>query len=99
MQVEKLTISELLLVTPKKHGDARGFFSETFRADILAAHGVGASFVQDNHVRSPQRGVLRGLHYAQGKLVRCTRGFILDVAVDIRVGSLTFRRHVAVGER
>src|SRR6266699_670518 len=76
MQVETLTIPELLLVTPDKHGDQRGFFSETFRADILAAHGVKASFVQDNHVRSTQKGVLRGLHYqtpphAQGKLVRC----------------------------
>jgi dTDP-4-dehydrorhamnose 3,5-epimerase len=101
MQVETLTIPELLLVTPDKHGDQRGFFSETFRADILAAHGVGASFVQDNHVRSSQKGVLRGLHYqtpphAQGKLVRCTRGSILDVAVDIRVGSPTYGRHVAV---
>ena len=101
MQVEKLTIPELVLVTPDKHGDQRGFFSETFRADILAAHGVGANFVQDNHVRSTQKGVLRGLHYqtpphAQGKLVRCTRGSILDVAVDIRVGSPTYGRHVAV---
>src|SRR4051812_37711336 len=101
MQVEKLTIRELLLVTPKKHGDQRGFFSETFRADILATHGVDASFVQDNHVRSMQKGVLRGLHYqapphAQGKLVRCNRGSILDVAVDIRVGSPTYGRHVAV---
>ena len=101
MQVEKLTIPELLLVTPDKHGDQRGFFSETFRADILAAHGVEASFVQDNHVRSTQKGVLRGLHYqtpphAQGKLVRCPRGSILDVAVDIRVGSPTYGRHVAV---
>ena len=95
MQVEKLTVPELLLVTPDKHGDQRGFFSETFRADILAAHGVGANFVQDNHVSSTQKGVLRGLHYqtpphAQGKLVRCTRGSILDVAVDIRVGSPTY---------
>jgi dTDP-4-dehydrorhamnose 3,5-epimerase len=101
MQVETLTIPELLLLTPDKdkHGDQRGFFSETFRADILAAHGVKASFVQDNHVRSTQKGVLRGLHYpphAQGKLVRCPRGSILDVAVDIRVGSPTYGRHVAV---
>ena len=101
MQVEKLTVPELVLFTPKKHGDERGFFSETFRADILAAQGVKASFVQDNHVRSAQKGVLRGLHYqtpphAQGKLVRCARGSILDVAVDIRVGSPTYGRHVAV---
>ena len=59
MQVETLTIPEL----PDKHGDQRGFFSETFRANIFEAHAVGASFVQDNHVRSTQKGVLRGLHY------------------------------------
>jgi dTDP-4-dehydrorhamnose 3,5-epimerase len=101
MQVEQLTIPEVLLVTPNKHGDERGFFSETFRADVLAAQGVSVSFVQDNHVSSTQKGVLRGLHYqtpphAQGKLVRCPRGSILDVAVDIRVGSPTYGRHVAV---
>jgi dTDP-4-dehydrorhamnose 3,5-epimerase len=101
MHFEKLTIPELVLVTPKKHGDERGFFSETFRADILAAQGVKASLVQDNHVRSTQKGVLRGLHYqtpphAQGKLVRCARGSILDVAVDIRVGSPTYGRHVGL---
>lgn len=101
MQVDKLTIPGLLLLTPKKHGDQRGFFSETFRADILADQGVKASFVQDNHVRSTQKGVLRGLHYqspphAQGKLVRCAQGSILDVAVDIRVGSPTYGQHVGV---
>ncbi|MGY3494952.1 dTDP-4-dehydrorhamnose 3,5-epimerase [Bradyrhizobium sp. USDA 4502] len=100
MRVEVLTIPEVLLVTPIKHGDERGFFSETFRADVLAARGVRESFVQDNHVRSTQRGVLRGLHFqtpphAQGKLVRCMRGAILDVAVDIRAGSPTYGRHVA----
>jgi dTDP-4-dehydrorhamnose 3,5-epimerase len=101
MHVERLEIPDLLLVTPRKHGDQRGFFSETFRADVLAGAGVDASFVQDNHVHSTQKGVLRGLHFqapphAQGKLIRCTRGAILDVAVDIRVGSPTYGRHVAV---
>jgi dTDP-4-dehydrorhamnose 3,5-epimerase len=101
MQIERLAIPDLLLLTPKKHGDQRGFFSETFRADIFAAHGVESLFVQDNHVHSTQKGVLRGLHFqtpphAQGKLVRCTRGAILDVGVDIRVGSPTYGRHVAV---
>ncbi len=100
MQIETFDIAGPLLVTPKKHGDARGFFSETFRADILRAHGVELDFVQDNHVYSAQRGVLRGLHFqtpphAQGKLVRCARGSILDVAVDIRSGSPTYGRHVA----
>jgi dTDP-4-dehydrorhamnose 3,5-epimerase len=101
MQIERLKIPDLLLVTPTKHGDQRGFFSEIFRADVLAGFGVEASFVQDNHVHSTQRGVLRGLHYqtqphAQGKLIRCPRGAILDVAVDIRLGSPTYGRHVAV---
>jgi dTDP-4-dehydrorhamnose 3,5-epimerase len=100
MQIERLEIADVLLVTPMKHGDQRGFFSETYRADIFAASGLDASFVQDNHVHSMQKGVLRGLHFqtpphAQGKLVRCTRGAILDVAVDIRVGSPSYGRHVA----
>ena len=101
MQIERLEIPDVLLVKPIKHGDQRGFFSETFRADVFAAHGVDARFVQDNHVHSMQKGVLRGLHFqapphAQGKLVRCTRGAILDVGVDIRVGSPSYGRHVAV---
>ena len=101
MQIERLDIPDILLVKPTKHGDQRGFFSETFRADVFAAHGVDARFVQDNHVYSMQKGVLRGLHFqapphAQGKLIRCTRGAILDVAVDIRAGSPTYGRHVAV---
>lgn len=101
MQVERLSIADVLLITPKKHGDDRGFFSETFRVDALVDHGIIAPFVQDNHVRSTQKGVLRGLHYqtpphAQGKLVRCSRGAILDVGVDIRIGSPTYGQHVAV---
>ncbi len=101
MQIERLEIPDLLLVTPRKHSDQRGFFSETFRADVFAGSGTDASFVQDNHVHSTQKGVLRGLHlqtppHAQGKLIRCTRGAILDVAVDIRAGSPTYGRHVAV---
>jgi dTDP-4-dehydrorhamnose 3,5-epimerase len=101
MQIERLAIPDLLLFTPKKHGDQRGFFSETFRADIFAAYGVESTFVQDNEVYSAQKGVLRGLHFqlpphAQGKLVRCARGAILDVGVDIRVGSPTYGRHVAM---
>ncbi len=100
MIITPLSIPDVMLVTPARHGDERGFFSEVFRADLLFREGVAAEFVQDNHVRSTRRGVLRGLHYqapphAQGKLVRCTRGTILDVAVDIRHGSPTFGRHVA----
>jgi dTDP-4-dehydrorhamnose 3,5-epimerase len=101
MQIERLEIRDMLLVKPTKHGDQRGFFSETFRADVFSTHGVGAAFVQDNHVHSAQKGVLRGLHFqtaphAQGKLIRCMRGTILDVGVDIRAGSPTYGRHVAV---
>jgi dTDP-4-dehydrorhamnose 3,5-epimerase len=100
MQIERSEIPDILWVKPTKHRDQRGFFSETFRADVFAAHGVEAVFVQDNHVRSAQKGVLRGLHFqapphAQGKLVRCVQGTILDVAVDIRVGSPTYGKHVA----
>lgn len=100
MQIDRLEIPDVWLVTPTKHGDTRGFFSETFRADKFAQHGMIMTFVQDNHVRSTQRGVLRGLHFqapphAQGKLVRCARGSILDVAVDIRTGSPSYGRHVA----
>jgi dTDP-4-dehydrorhamnose 3,5-epimerase len=101
MKIDRLEIEDVLLVTPIKHGDSRGFFSETFRADAFADHGVDATFVQDNHAYSAQKGVLRGLHFqvpprAQGKLVRCTRGAILDVAVDIRGGSPTYGRHITV---
>ena len=101
MQVIPLEIRGLLLVVPNRIGDQRGFFSETFRADRSKAAGIEGAFVQDNHVHSTQKGVLRGLHFqapphAQGKLVRCTRGAILDVAVDIRFGSQTYAHHVAV---
>jgi dTDP-4-dehydrorhamnose 3,5-epimerase len=99
MDIFALSIPGVLIVTPRKHGDARGFFSEVFREDVAAPFGEGLRFVQDNHAYSAERGVLRGLHYqipphAQGKLVRCTRGAILDVAVDIRTGSPTYGRHV-----
>ncbi|MEH2470490.1 dTDP-4-dehydrorhamnose 3,5-epimerase [Nitrobacteraceae bacterium AZCC 2161] len=99
MHIQPTEIAEILLLVPSKHEDGRGFFSETFRSDVFADFGIKGDFVQDNHVRSTQKGVVRGLHYqtpphAQGKLIRCTRGAILDVAVDIRVGSPTFGRHV-----
>jgi dTDP-4-dehydrorhamnose 3,5-epimerase len=80
-----------LLIEGAVHGDARGFFTETYRRDAYAELGVRDEFVQDNHSRST-RGVLRGLHYqvGQAKLVRCARGSILDVWVDLRRGSPTF---------
>jgi len=101
MLVEDLGIREVKRITPRVHRDPRGFFSETFAARLLEEAGLPSTFVQDNHSLSSSKGVVRGLHYqteprAQGKLVRVTRGAILDVAVDIRHGSPTFGQHVAV---
>ena len=82
-----------LLLQPRTHGDERGFLAETYRRAVLAEMGIEEEFVQDNHSRSA-RGVLRGIHFAAGrgqsKLVRCARGSILDVLVDLRRGSPTF---------
>jgi dTDP-4-dehydrorhamnose 3,5-epimerase len=80
-----------LLVKPAVHGDERGFFMETYRRNVFAELGISDDFVQDNHSRS-RRGVVRGMHFqpGQAKLVRCARGTILDVVVDIRPGSPTF---------
>jgi dTDP-4-dehydrorhamnose 3,5-epimerase len=82
-----------LLIEPLVHGDARGFLQETYRRDEFAELGIDVEFVQDNHSRS-QRGVLRGMHFqvgaGQAKLVRCTRGAIHDVIVDLRRGSPTY---------
>lgn len=101
MEIEPTAIADVLIIRPRKHGDHRGFFSETFRASALKAVGVDVDWVQDNHSFSTTRGVVRGLHYqrapkAQAKLLRVIRGAILDVAVDIRTGSPTFGHHVAV---
>lgn len=98
---ESLAIPDVILVTPKRHGDARGWFVESYRADVYTGGGVMAAFVQDNHSLSAEVGVIRGLHFqrpphAQAKLVRCTRGRLLDVAVDIRVGSPWYGQHVSV---
>jgi dTDP-4-dehydrorhamnose 3,5-epimerase len=83
----------LVLLEPDVHGDGRGFFLESYRENLWAEHGVGDAFVQDNHSRS-RRGVVRGMHFSvgdgQAKLVRCARGTILDIAVDLRRGSPTF---------
>jgi dTDP-4-dehydrorhamnose 3,5-epimerase len=91
-------LPDIKIVAPRRIGDARGFFSEVWNARAFAAIGIEAAFVQDNHVHSPEKGTLRGLHYqlppaAQGKLVRVTRGAVFDVAVDIRCGSPTFGHH------
>lgn len=100
MDFERLEIPEVVLFRPKKFGDSRGFFSETFNANAMQDAGFDLDFVQDNHSFSAPASVLRGLHYqkapfAQDKLVRCSRGSILDVAVDIRKGSPTFGKYVS----
>ncbi len=100
MNVLPTPIPDVILLEPKRLGDRRGFFSETYNRRQLGDLGVDCEFVQDNHSLSELAGVLRGLHFqappmAQDKLVRCVRGSILDVAVDIRHGSPTFGRWVS----
>lgn len=99
MQVQSLAISDVKLLTPKRFGDSRGFFAETYSRKVLSELGFGEEFVQDNHSLSREVGVVRGLHFqlppfAQAKLVRVIRGAIFDVAVDIRRGSPTFGKWV-----
>jgi dTDP-4-dehydrorhamnose 3,5-epimerase len=98
--ITPLGIPDVLLITPKRHGDARGWFAETWSRKTLAEAGVDAEFVQDNQAFNAKKGTLRGLHFqkaphAQAKLVRCLRGAILDVAVDVREGSPTYGRWVS----
>jgi dTDP-4-dehydrorhamnose 3,5-epimerase len=98
---QRLAIPDVVLVTPKRHVDERGFFVETFNCASMAAVTGPLHWVQDNQSRSECKGTLRGLHFqlppfAQDKLVRCIRGSILDVAVDIRHGSPSFGKHVVV---
>lgn len=99
MNVIATDIPEVLIIEPKVFGDVRGFFLETYQHERYAAHGISLPFIQDNLSRSG-RGVLRGLHFqnpmSQGKLVSVVKGRVLDVALDVRRGSPTFGRHVAV---
>jgi len=95
MQIDPTPIPGLLVLTPRRFGDARGFFSESWNRKTLEGQGIALDFVQDNHSLSGQVGTIRGLHYqapphAQDKLVRCGRGALFDVAVDIRRGSPTY---------
>ena len=101
MQTIQTALDGVKILIPKKFGDTRGFFSETYSRKGLSETGVIVDFVQDNHSLSAEKGVVRGLHYqlqpmAQDKLVRVIRGAILDVAVDIRRNSPTFGKHIAV---
>jgi dTDP-4-dehydrorhamnose 3,5-epimerase len=99
VNVTETTILGVLIIEPKVFGDARGFFTELHHQSRYAGSGISSHFVQDNLSRSG-RGVLRGLHLQnpcpQGKLVMALQGSVLDVAVDVRVGSPTFGRHIAV---
>jgi dTDP-4-dehydrorhamnose 3,5-epimerase len=97
--ITPLALPEVLLITPRRHGDARGWFAETWSRQNLAEAGVEADFVQDNQAYNARKGTVRGLHFQQAphpqaKLVRVVRGAIYDVAVDVRPGSPTFGRWV-----
>jgi dTDP-4-dehydrorhamnose 3,5-epimerase len=95
MQIEETGLPGLKVITPRRFGDSRGFFSESWNRRVLAGHGIDFDFVQDNHSLSEAVNTVRGLHYqsppfAQTKLVRCGKGALFDVAVDVRAGSPTF---------
>ena len=101
MDVRQLGLDGVLEIVPKRHGDARGYFIETWNAERFAEAGIDLRFVQDNHSYSAAAGVVRGLHYqlpprAQDKLLRVIRGKILDVAVDIRRSSKSFGKWVGL---
>jgi dTDP-4-dehydrorhamnose 3,5-epimerase len=101
MQVVATDIPDVKLITPVRHGDARGFFAELFRVDVLREHGIAVEFIQDNQAFSAAANVVRGLHFqtppaAQAKLLRVAAGAVIDVAVDLRRGSASYGRHVAV---
>lgn len=101
MQIDTTALPDVLILTPRRFGDARGWFMESWNARRMAEAGLDLPWVQDNHSFSAAKGTLRGLHFqspprAQDKLVRCTRGAILDVAVDIRAGAPTYGKWVAV---
>ena len=100
MEIVETAIPDVKLLTPRKFGDHRGFFVETYNRKVLEGIGFTKEFVQDNHSLSAPAGTIRGLHfqlepYAQDKLVRVVKGAILDVAVDLRKGSPTFGQHVS----
>ncbi len=101
MKIEKTALQGVLILTPARFGDARGFFSESWNRRRMAEQGIDLDFVQDNHSLSAQVGTVRGLHFqapphAQDKLVRCGRGRLFDAVVDIRKGSATYGQWVGV---
>lgn len=99
MKIEKTKLDGVFIITPRRFGDDRGFFSECYSRRLLAEHGIDIDFVQDNHSVSAKVNTVRGLHFqspphAQAKLVRCSKGRLFDVAVDIRTGSPTYGQWV-----
>lgn len=101
VQVEATELDGVMIVTPRRHGDARGFFSEVWNREALRAAGIERDWVQDNQSLSHQAGTVRGLHYqapphAQAKLVRCGRGSLWDVVVDVRQGSPRYGQWLGV---
>ncbi|MBF9048496.1 dTDP-4-dehydrorhamnose 3,5-epimerase [Roseobacter sp. HKCCD9010] len=101
MKIETTTLPDVLILTPKRFGDTRGYFTESWNRKTLKDHGIDIDFVQDNHSMSATVGTIRGLHsqtppFAQAKLVRCGRGVVFDVAVDARIGSPTYGQWVGV---
>ena len=99
-EFKRLEIIDVILIKPKVFGDERGFFMETYKKGDFEEVGIKGEFIQDNHSKS-KYGVLRGLHfqkepYAQAKIIRCVRGVIYDVVVDLRSGSQTFGKYVGV---
>ncbi|MDH5798583.1 MAG: dTDP-4-dehydrorhamnose 3,5-epimerase [Paracoccaceae bacterium] len=101
VDIQQTALQGVLIITPARFGDLRGFFSESYNRARMAEQGITTEFVQDNHSLSMKAGTLRGLHFqspphAQAKLVRCGRGRLLDVAVDIRAGSPTYGQWIGV---
>jgi len=101
MDITKTKIDDVFILEPRVFGDHRGWFTETYSKTKFQELGIEIEFVQDNHSMSAQKGTLRGLHFqknpkAQTKLVRCTKGKILDVAVDLRKGSSSYKQWVGV---
>lgn len=101
MQIEDTALPGVKILTPRRFGDHRGFFSESWSRQVMAGHGLEFDFVQDNHSLSATPGTIRGLHFqapphAQDKLVRCGKGCLFDVAVDIRKGAPTYGQWVGV---
>jgi len=101
MHISDTALPDVKLIQPVRHGDARGYFSEVYREEAFAKHGIDTQFVQENQSLSAAVGVVRGLHFqvapmAQAKLLRVVGGAVLDVAVDIRSDSATYGKHVAI---